>query len=182
MDLAGKIESILCVASKPLSLTSLAKALLAQEADVLVAINFLKEKYNREDSGINILYSGDELQMATNPANAEAIQNFVKEEAMGELTRAQLETLTVVAYRGPITRPELEQIRGVNCAVILRLLLIRGLVDEKDDAAKLGPVYTLTFEALRLLGIKSPEELPEYVALHNHENLEAVLQERNENP
>ena len=116
--------------------------------------------------------------MATNPDNAEVIEQFVHDEAAGELTKAQLETLTVIAYRGPITRPELEQIRGVNCALIIRNLLLRGLIVEKEDTSQLTTVHALSFEALRHLGITSPAELVDYVALHTHEHIENVLNER----
>ncbi len=175
--LVAKIESILFVASKPLSLRTLAKALDVGEDKVVEAVETLKTKYNHDDSGIHILIIDETVQMATNPAHADVVDGFIKDEVSGELTKAQLETLTVVAYRGPITRPELEQIRGVNCALILRNLLMRGLVEERDDEGKLMPVFVLSFEALRHLGISSPDQLPEYAELHTHQHIEQVLNE-----
>src|SRR3989344_6432408 len=136
LSLPSRVESILFVAGKPLTFGVIGKALGVGEADVRDAVEMLKAKYNHDESGLRILSDDASVQMATNPAHADTVETFIKEEAAGELTRAQLETLTVVAYRGPITRPELEQIRGVNCAVILRNLLVRGLVEEKDDAGK----------------------------------------------
>ncbi|MEK7623635.1 MAG: SMC-Scp complex subunit ScpB [Patescibacteria group bacterium] len=175
MDLQSQIESILFVASKPLSFKTIAKALGESEAEVAAAVEDLKSKYNHEQSGIHILAIDDEIQMATNPAHTEVIDQFIKREVTEELTKAQLETLTVIAYRGPITRPELEQIRGVNCALILRNLLVRGLVEEREDPASILPRYALSFEALRHLGVDSVTELPEYGALHAHEHVEATL-------
>lgn len=177
MNVLSQIESILFVASKPLSFKAIAKALGAIERDVAEAVETLMAKFNRDDSGIAILRSGDEVQMASAPAHADAVERFVKSDVSGELTKAQLETLTVIAYRAPATRPEIEQIRGVNCAVILRNLLLRGLVAEHEDAAKMAPAYALSLEAMRQLGITNVEELPEYDALHRHEHIEHALLE-----
>lgn len=176
MELHGQIEAILFVASKPLSLRDIARALGVLPEQVRDALATLQLRYNHEGSGLHLLSSGDEVQMATNPGCADAIREFVKQEAAGELTKAQLETLTVIAYRGPVTRPELEQIRGVNCALILRNLLVRGLVETSGDDDGILATYRLSFEALRHLGIRDVTELPDYAALHRHEYLEKATE------
>ena len=176
MNYLSKIESILFVAAKPLSFKNISRAIGKSVVETEELIDTLKMKYNKEDSGIHILQDGDEAQMATNPVNSDVVESFIKDEASGELTRAQLETLTVIAYREPITRPELEQLRGVNCALILRNLLLRGLVEEKEIQEKIMPVYTLSFEALRHLGIVSSSQLPDYENLRKHDNIEHVLE------
>jgi len=173
MSLTGRIESILFVASKPLSQKKIAAALDVADTDVALALDELQLKYNGEDSGIHILDTGSEYQMATNPQNSDAIDGFIKDEVGGELTRAQLETLTVVAYAGPMTRPELENIRGVNCAVILRNLLIRGLIQEESETDKLMPEYRLSAQALSHLGVSHVQELSGYEDLHNHAHISA---------
>jgi len=175
MSLISQIESILFVASKSISLREIASAIKRKEDEVKLAIEDLKAKYNHDQSGLRILVVDDKVQMATNPDNAGVVDLFIKQEAVGELTRAQLETLTVIAYRGPITRPELEQIRGVNCALILRNLLIRGLVEEEEKADKLLPTYVLSMEAMRHLGIASVSELADYENLSKHEYIESAL-------
>ncbi len=175
MNLQSQIESILFVASKPLAVKTIAKAARKSEAEVVAALEELTARYNHDQSGLRILFIEDEVQMGSSPDNAAVIEGFVKDEAAGELTRAQLETLTVVAYRGPITRPELEQIRGVNCALIIRHLFIRGLIEEREDSGGILPYYMLSFEALRHLGISSVAELPEYEALHAHAYIEERL-------
>ena len=175
MNLLSQIESILFVASKPLDIKQIAKAVQKNESEVGEALENLQMKYNSDNSGIQILSENGMYQMSTNPANIEVVNLFIKDEVSGELTKAQLETLTVVAYRGPITRPELEQIRGVNCAVILRNLMMRGLVDEGESQDKILPVYSLTVEALRHLGVSSVTDLPDYDTLHVHEFIENVL-------
>lgn len=173
MDRTTKIEAILFVASKPLTYKKLAKSLACSEAEAIEAIEVLKGRYNHEDSGIFLVESDGSVQLVTNPDASEYVEQFTKSEVMGELTRAQLETLTVVAYQQPITRPEIEQIRGVNCAVILRNLMLRGLVQEKDSKEAIMPTYSLTVDALRHLGVQSVQELPEYDTLHKHEYLVA---------
>ncbi|MDP2692456.1 MAG: SMC-Scp complex subunit ScpB [bacterium] len=176
MYLQSQIESILFIASKPLKPSAIAKALGRSVYEVEEAVEFLRGKYNT-DSGINILQVDESIQMATNAKNLEVIEGFIKDEVAGELTKAQLETLTVIAYREPVTRPELELIRGVNCALIIRNLLIRGLVEEVDDAEKIVPVYRLSFEALRHLGIADVSELPDYTEMSGHAYIKQVVEE-----
>lgn len=176
MNILGKVESILFVASKPLSVAQIAKAVVVAEEKIEDVLETLLLKYNSDDSGINIIREGDKVQMASCPDNVEVVDGFVKDEVAGELTKAQLETLTVVAYRGPVTRPELEQIRGVNCSLILRNLLVRGLINIEDDKNKITPVYSLSFDALRHLGLREASDLPNYSDLHKHEHLEKILE------
>lgn len=171
MTLKSKIESILFVASKPLPYSKIAKSLSVKPDEVESTIEKLIEKYNIEDSGIHILREGNKIQMSTNADNSDAVEDFVKYEVTGELTKAQLETLTVIAYRSPVTRPEVEEIRGVNCAVILRNLLIRGLIMEQQDSDNFLPFYRLSVSALAHLGITSTKELPNFKDLSEHEYL-----------
>lgn len=178
MNIISKIESILFVASKPLGLKKIAKVLNIDENTVRAAMDELRQKYNHQESGIMVLENGDEWQMVSNPDNREAAENFLKAEVSGELTRPQLETLTVVSYCGPITKPELEQIRGVNCSLILRNLMMRGLVKELEDPTKLMPSYEVTMDYLRHLGLDSLSALPDYEKLHQHEYLNQVLEQK----
>lgn len=169
MSTQSKIESILFVASKPLTTKKIAKVLNIGEDEVESAFRELMVEYNDKNSGVVLLQNNDEWQLVSNPENKEAAENFIKAEVSGELTRPQLETLTVISYCGPITKPELEQIRGVNCGLILRNLLMRGLVREVDDLTALLPTFEVTMEYLRNLGINSLAELPDYEVLHKHE-------------
>ena len=171
----SELESVLFIASKPLSRKELGKALGVEMEVLEEAVVVLKEQYNDPASGIHIVDTGADVQMVTNPANAEIVEDFTKQELMGELTRAQLETLTVVAYQGPITRPEIEAIRGVNCAIILRNLAVRGLVEEEDSVDKLMTAYRISATALRQLGIATVSELPDYETLREHPHLTAAL-------
>lgn len=166
MPLHSQIEAMLFVASKPLAIKRMAKVVEVGESEVLAALQTLSEKYNRE-SGVVLINNNDEWQLVSNADLKAVTEKFVKAEISGELTKAQLEALTVVAYCGPITKPELEQLRGVNCSLILRNLMMRGLVKEVDGDG-LFPSYEVTMDYVRHLGLTSLSELPEYAELHNH--------------
>lgn len=179
-SLTSKVESILFVAGKPLALKKIAKALGVKTDEAAAAVGELSVRYHQAGSGIVVMNNGDEWQMATNPKNQPAAEGFIKAEIAGELTRPQLETLTVISYCGPITKPELEQIRGVNCGLILRNLLMRGLVKESDSTAELLPAYEVTMDFVRHLGLASISDLPDYAELRRHEFISKTLEQNNQ--
>lgn len=166
MTTEQKIESILLVSPQGVSVKELAKLLKVEKTDVMESLRVLQELYSFE-RGIVIQMSGEEVRMVTNPACAEIIAQYTKQEMGGELTRPQLETLTVIAYKGPLTKSEIEQIRGINCTMIVRNLLMRGLIVEEEGS--LESVYRVSLETLSLLGISGVQDLPEYEKLHNEE-------------
>jgi segregation and condensation protein B len=86
-----------------------------------------------------------------------------------------LETLTIIAYRGPVTRAELEQIRGVNCSIILRNLAMRGLITTASDKQTMQVTYSITFDFLKFLGLQQQSELPDYEKLNSSQALEQLL-------
>ena len=114
-----------------------------------------------------ILYNDQKAQMATASDSREVIDGFLKEEFHGDLSPASLETLSIVAYRSPIAREEIEQIRGVNCAIILRNLSVKGLVETENISNKI--YYSLTVEMMKYLGFTKLNELPNYEELHRLE-------------
>ncbi|PIT89284.1 MAG: SMC-Scp complex subunit ScpB, partial [Candidatus Levybacteria bacterium CG10_big_fil_rev_8_21_14_0_10_36_7] len=142
-SLKSKIESMLLVTNYPLTEKKLLE--LTQEKDKKKISEAVTELYNdykqRSDSGIVLVKTDDSVQLVTAPDNAGVVAKFIKDETTGELSRASLETLTIIAYRSPITRAELETIRGVNCSVILRNLSIRGLVESVMDKKKMATTY-----------------------------------------
>jgi segregation and condensation protein B len=174
-DLAAKIEALLFLSTRPVSFKKLGKMLEVTLKEVEEGIATLSTQRNVELSGIHVVTANGAVELATNPGHAELISGMRKEETTADLTRPQLETLTIIAYRGPVTRPDIEYIRGVNCSVILRNLLMRGLIIEKDDENRLQPAYSLSTEMLRYLGIHSLEELPDYKDLHTHAKISQML-------
>src|SRR5512135_747027 len=180
MSVKSEIESLLFVSSRPLSVKRLADVTGHSKDEIKKALEALTAELDaRQDSGFIVMRSGDEVQLATSPDHAEMVKDFLKDESFGELTRPALETLTIVGYRGPLTKAELEQIRGVNCSLILRNLMIRGLVETeggKADDPTAPALYRATFDFLRYLGIRQTSELPEYEHLRSDENLQKLLE------
>ncbi|MBI1907874.1 SMC-Scp complex subunit ScpB [Candidatus Uhrbacteria bacterium] len=174
-ELQGKIEAVLFVSTKPTSIRALAKVVGASDADARSAVAALAESRNASASGIHVLVNGDDVQLVTNSAYADVVAAMTAVELDQELTRPSLETLTIIAYRGPVTKPEIEAIRGVNCSLIIRNLLMRGLIDERDDAVKMLPTYRLSADALRYFGVRSVEELPDYGTLHANAKIDQLL-------
>ncbi len=174
-NLQAKIESVLFVATKPLSVKQLARAVDAGESDVRDVIAEIIASRNTETSGIHVVQNGDDVQFATNPACAKLVEEYLAVELDPELTKPSVEALTIIAYRGPITKPEVEAIRGVNCSLIVRNLLLRGLIIEQDDGVKMQPVYTLSTDALRFFGVTRVEDLPDYGELHTNAKIAQLL-------
>ncbi len=134
----------------------------------------LAERLKASGSGVILVRVDDELRMGSSPEATETVEKFVKDETTGELTRPQLETLTVIAYRGPVGKAELEQIRGVNCTIILRNLMMRGLIEEEIENAL--PIYRVSMEFMRHLGVGSPADLPDYATLSRDKRIEDILE------
>ncbi len=178
MKLDQRIEAVLFAGAKPYGVKRLAEFLDASSKEIEEALTELDKRL--KENGIMLQRSGSDVQIVTRPEFTDDVKKVVREEAMGELTRASLEALTILAYRGPLTRPELEQIRGVHSSVIIRNLMLRGLVEEKEDTRLGQPIYAVTFEFIRHLGLKSLEDLPKYEELRGHENVVDVLKDLEE--
>lgn len=185
-NLKSQIESLLFVASKPMSLGKISELVEVPKDEVKKILNELMREYQEQKRGIQIVKSLFSYQMTTFSENSKLIKSFLKDEISGELTQPSLETLTIIAYRGPVTKLEIEKIRGVNCSLILRNLMMRGLVEaqdgknlKKEDADKkyiLGEMYySLTFDFLRYLGISKISDLPDYEKLNSNDNLDKLL-------
>jgi len=173
------IQSILFVASKPLTVAELSKAVKMPSSEVEAGLKTLETQL--AESGLSLISNEGKYSLGTSTTGAELVRAFLHTEQNGELTRPALETLTIVAYRGPVTKPEIEQIRGVNCSLILRNLLVRGLVEEgKDEKGEL--TYSVTHAFLAHLGLTSTSSLQDYEALRNHPELVKALQELKTTP
>jgi segregation and condensation protein B len=160
------LESILFSIGEPISIEKLVKTLSKNQGLIKKAIDELVEDYEKENRGLRIIKKGEKIQLVSSPENSQYIEKLIKDELQEDLTPASLEALAIVAYRGPITRSEIEEIRGVNCSYILRNLLIRGLIERKgllEDAR--AYIYEISFDFLKKLGLSSIEELPEYKKL-----------------
>lgn len=169
-----KLEAILFASTRPLSAKKIAALINEKFPLVEMALVALADEYAKR-GGMRIVKSGDEYQMTTAPEHAKIVGDFLKEEMTGELTRPQLETLTIICYRAPISKAEIEMIRGINCSLILRNLAIRGLVEAEEDAKSLTTRYRPTIDLLKFLGVASARELPEYDRLNGEKVLDDLL-------
>ena len=164
MSIDTKIEALLFYKAEPLSIKKLAQMLGAKEDEIKEGIVVLEEKL--ADRGITLLSKDNEVMLGTHPEMGEMIQAMTKEELSKDIGKAGLETLSVILYRGPITKSRIDYIRGVNSGFILRNLLVRGLIEKvanpKDQRASL---YRATFELLSFLGVSKVEDLPEFSAV-----------------
>jgi len=126
--------------------------------------------------GFALLQKEDEVQLATNSENATYVDDLVKSEIQENLSKAALEVLSIIAYRGPITRLEVEAIRGVNCTFTLRSLLMRGLLERIENPKdNRGYLYKVSFEFLKKLGLDSINKLPDYETLSKDERIDSII-------
>lgn len=161
MNLENTIESILFYQAEPLSIKRLSDLLKRSEEEILQAIDRLEERLG--GTGIRLLRNGNAVTLGTSPESGALIEAMTKEELSRDLSKASLETLAIVLYKGPITRAEIDYIRGVNSTFILRNLLIRGLVEKIDNPSdQRSFLYTPTFTLLEHMGITKTADLPEY--------------------
>lgn len=154
------LESLLFVASGPLSLQRLARTLDITPAAARALLLELEES-NRE-RGVRLQWSGNDVQLTTAPQASAAIERFLGLEVTSRLSQAALEVLAIVAYMQPATRPEIDDIRGVNSDGALRTLLSKGLIEEvgRMDTPGRPILYDTTPEFLQHFGLASLQELP----------------------
>jgi len=160
--LLARLEALLLVAGETATVETLARALAAPGDDVEDGLSALNRHYVARGHGVRVLQSGGRAQLVTSPEHAEAVSRFLGVPEGAKLSPAALETLAIVAYRQPVSRPEVEAVRGVNSDHIVRQLLERGLIEERGHADTPGraAVYGTTKGFLEALGLRSLEELP----------------------
>lgn len=170
------VESLLFVSGEAVGIIRLMKIADATKEEVENALETLTEKYAAPESGLMLLRKNDAVQLVSHPQNSQFVEQLVKNELADSLSGASLEVLSIIAYRGPISKVEIEAIRGVNCNYTVRNLLMRGLIsrlDNPNDAR--GYVYEISFEFLKKLGIERVEKLPDYAILAKDERVDNVI-------
>lgn len=158
--LTAIVESLLFVADAPVSVHQLAEATECDVRDIEAALQTLVESYTGR--GMCVQRKGNYVQLVSVPEAAAYIERFLGLSPSGKLSAAAVETLAIIAYKQPITRPSIEAIRGVSSDGVLRTLTTKGLVEEVGRLDTVGhPVlYGTTFEFLQYFGLKSLSELP----------------------
>ena len=165
-NLENKIEAILFFKGEPVTLTKLGDILKVSPGEVLEAISNLKTAL--ESRGISLLENNNQFTLGTAPEFSKLIEDLQKEELNKDLSKATLETLSIVLYKNGASRAEIDYIRGVNSSFTLRALSVRGLVEKSlDPKDNRRYIYKPTFETLSFMGVKSVEELPDYGEVNN---------------
>lgn len=154
------VESLLFVAEGAVPIPALAKALEVDAEKIEAALAELKQEYAAR--GIRVQRMRERVQLVTAPEVAPFIEKFLGVNGATHLSAAALETLAIIAYRQPITRPAIEAVRGVNCDGVIQTLLARGLIQEagRQETAGRPILYTTTFEFLQNFGLRGTEDLP----------------------
>lgn len=170
------IESVLFVSGEPIKKIKLAKIADVTIAEMENSIAVLAQKYSQAGSGLMLLVKGDELQLVSRAENASFVENLVKNELQDSLSTAAMEVVSIIAYRGPMSKVEVEAIRGVNCSYTLRNLLLRGLIERSDNPKdNRGYVYSISFDLLKKLGVDDVKKLPEYATLSVDERINSII-------
>ena len=161
-SLKGRIEAILFVAGEAVAVRDLARALQTGEKELRETINNLKDEYDFEQRGFILKRFGDKVQLATRPMYSGDVVRLLQPVQQQSLSQAAMETLAVVAYKQPVTRAEVEQIRGVKCDYSLQSLMLKGLIREAGRKDTIGrPIlFCTTDEFLSHFGLEDLNGLP----------------------
>ncbi len=160
ISLEIKLEAILFWKGEPVKKGNLAELAGATVADIDATLVTLEK--NLQGRGVQLIFTEDSVMLGTAAVVGPLIERLVKEDLIQDLGKAGLETLAIILYRGPVSRRDVEYIRGVNCSYIIRNLLIRGLVERVEKKGERGAVYQPTVALLGYLGVSRVQDLPEY--------------------
>lgn len=153
------LEALLFASGEPLEKKRLAKFLGLKDAELRLALKALKKQL--DEHGVSVIETDSEVELRTSVEASDIVKKLRENELSRDLGKASLETLAVIAYKTGTTRGEIDWVRGVNSSASLRTLLIRGLIEGREDENdKRRVLYNLTTEALAYLGITSSENLP----------------------
>ncbi|MEK7635770.1 MAG: SMC-Scp complex subunit ScpB [Patescibacteria group bacterium] len=164
----ASLEAILFAYGEPITINKIAKLLNVEIDETKISLENLQKELESENRGLRLIFSDNKVQMATKPEFSHLLEEFIKEEFKESLTPATLETISLIAYFGPISRAKIDYFRGVNSSFTLRSLLMRGLIERLEDKKEHGGyLYQLTFDSLKYLGISKIEDLPEFEKYKN---------------
>jgi len=169
MNLESKIEAILFWKGEPVSVKKLADSLKVSTPEVQESLELLKASL--EGRGVAIQENGDEVMLVTARDYSLIISELQKEELKKDLSKASLETISIILYKNGASRGEIDYIRGVNSSFILRALAVRGLIqktlDPKDNRRM---IFKPSFDLLSFMGVESVSQLPNFSEVNNSIN------------
>ena len=172
MNLISVLESLIFVSGdEGLTLKQMMEVLEKPESDVLALINILKEEYKQEKHGVSLELLGGSYKFVTKKECREYLERLVTVEESGILSQSALETLAIIAYNEPITRVQVDEIRGVNSSYVVRRLLLRDFIKENGRSELPGrPIlYSTTPKFLDYFGLSSIDELPKIESIETEE-------------
>lgn len=174
-DIKNIIEAIMFAYSEPITIRELNNAINEELSpkEIELMLNSLIEEYKVNNRGIQIIKLEDKYQMCTNKDYSDFIKNILEPKRKKTLSQATLETLTIIAYKQPITKVEVEEIRGVKCDRAIQTLIESELIYEAGRLEKIGKpiVYKTTNEFLKLLNIEKIEDLPPITNYEENKNI-----------
>ena len=176
--LARTVEALLFLSADPLSPAELAEATQAGEGAVQAALVVLAEDYAPGRRGITLRELGGGWTLASDPASEDAARRLFSRPRLSTLTPAQAETLAIVAYLQPVSRPEITRIRGVSADSAAATLLERGLIEEAGHSQFGAVLYRTSTHFLRLFGLQTIDELPDIARWDPSPEEQAELRER----
>ncbi len=180
MQTEKKLEAILFWKGEPMSRKKLGDILKVEQSEINNGIESLKSSL--QDRGVALIENGDDVMLGTTAELSSLIEDLQKEELNKDLSKAALETLSIVLYKNGVSRTEIDYIRGVNSSFTLRALSVRGLIDKTADLRDSRRfVYKPSLELLSYIGVKSVQELPEYDTIHKEIEVATVADAKNEN-
>lgn len=166
LNLKSKIEALLFYKGEPMSIANIAKLLSVSEEETQIAVGQLSEE--KQGTGLCVMHINGQYQLGTTPEASTFLEALRREEVTKDLSKATLDTLSIILYKNGVTRSEIDYIRGVNSSFILRNLMIRGLIEKGIDANdSRRAIYKPTIEILRYMGITKIEDLPRYSEIIN---------------
>ena len=173
----GIIESILFAAGREVTIKELMTVLEAESSDIINIVNEMKEKYENEDRGIQIINVDGAYQLCTKKRNYDYICQIFDKRAKLQLSQSAMETLSIIAYNPRITRAEIEAIRGVSSDGVIYKLLDYNLIAEtgKLDAPGRPTTFSTTNEFLKMFGLSSLKDLPELPRYKLDSNKQIVI-------
>ena len=160
LPLKTMVESVLFVAEGPVPIAVIARALDVAPEKIEQAFAELKQDYIGR--GFRLQHFRDKVQLVSAPEAAPVIEKFLGVDGTTHLSAAALETLAIIAYRQPVTRPAIEAVRGVNSDGVIQTLVSRGLIQEvgRQETAGRPILYATTFEFLQNFGLRGVDDLP----------------------
>ncbi len=180
LSLASQIEALLFWKAESISIKKIASILEKSVEEIKTAITELNQ--NLEGRGLTLIEHDEEVTLGTSKHAASLIEKLNKEELSRDLGKAGLETLSIILYQGPVSRADVDYIRGVNSQFIIRNLLVRGLIEKLDNPKdQRSFLYKPTLELLSYLGISKVEDIPEFEKVKvDIENFKTQTLENNE--